>query len=210
MAFLETRISIAVKRGTSGGPVAKREKVYDGAGRLRAQRFLRSVPLHRYRFDFGNKLLEDAETIRAFLYVVLFTPYEGFRARDWNDYQLDQSNSSLTLISSNVYQFNRKYTAGPATVLRPIYKTEAGTEVVYRNRSSVISVASATVNANTAQATISGHVGGDTYTAECNFDIPVTFEDDEALADIGLDGNVDAFILALSTVELEELPGPWA
>lgn len=210
MAFLESRISTAVRRGSSGGPVGKRDKVYDGAGRLRAQRFLRSMPLQRFRFDFGNKLMVDAEAIRAFLYVVFFSspPYEGFRARDWNDYELTHANSSLTLISGSIYQINRAYVAGPATFLRPIYKLEAGT-VVYRNRGGAITTATATVNANTGQATISGHVGGDVYTCSAYFDVPVTFVDDDAMADIALDGNVQNLVLALGGKELEELPGPW-
>lgn len=211
MAFLETRISVAVRRGTTGGPVGKRDKVYDGAGRLRAQRFLRSVPLQRFRFDFGNKLLAEADAIRAFLYVVFFSspPYEGFRARDWNDYQLTFANSSLTLISGNIYQIHRAYVAGPATFLRPIFKLEAGT-VVWRNRGGAISQATATVDANTGQATISGHVGGDTYSCSAYFDVPVTFVDDDAMADIALDGSIENLVLALGGKELEELPGPWA
>jgi uncharacterized protein (TIGR02217 family) len=210
MAFLESRISIAVRRGSKGGPVVDLVALADGAGRLRAQRFLRSVPLQRFSFDFGNKLLDDAEAIRSFLYVVFFSapPYEGFRVRDWNDYELTQANSRLTLISGNAYQINRVYAAGAATALRPIYKLEASA-VVYRTRGGTVTVATASVNANTGVATISGHVDGDTYTVVANFDIPVTFENDEALADIALDGNVENILLALGNVELEELPGPW-
>jgi uncharacterized protein (TIGR02217 family) len=205
MAFLETRISTAVRRGTSGGPTARRHKVYDGGGRLRGQQFLRSYPLQRYRFDFGNKLLEDAEAIRAFFYVVMFTPYEGFRVRDWNDYELTHANSSLTLISGSVYQINRVYTAGPASILRPIYKIDEDGAVIYRTRSSVVSTATATVDENTGQATISGHASGDTYTCSAYFDIPVTFVDDEALAGMALDGSVNSILLALEGIELEEL-----
>lgn len=209
MAFLETRISTGVIRGSSGGPTARRQKIYDGTGQLRVQVFLRSYPLHTYKFDFGNKRLADADAIRDFFYVVLFTPYTGFRVRDWNDYQLTQANSRLTLISGAIYQINRVYTAGPAEFLRPIYKTEAGTEIVYRTRASVVSVASATVDENTGQATITGHAGGDTYTCEANFDVPVAFRDDDAMSQIGLDGNVDSILQAMGSVMLEELPGPW-
>jgi uncharacterized protein (TIGR02217 family) len=210
MAVLEARIATGVRRGSSGGPATKRNKVYDAAGRLKGQQFLRTKPLHKYRFDFGTKLLDDADAIRNFFYVVMFSdpPYEGFRVRDWNDYQLDQSKSSLTLITGAIYQINRVYTAGPASVLRPVYRTEAGTETIYRTRSGVVTVASAVVDPNTAQATISGHASGDTYTCDANFDIAVTFSDDEALAGISLDGNVENILQALGIVELEELPPP--
>ena len=169
MTFLEYRISTAVRRGSAGGPTAKRIKLYDATGRLTKQQFFREYPVHRYSFDFGAKLLEDAEEIREFFMVVFFGaggPYDGFRVRDWNDYELTQANSSLTLVSGAVWQINRVYRVGAVQFVRPIYKTEAGTVVVYRTRSSLVTVASATIDENLGRATISGHVGGDTYTAE--------------------------------------------
>lgn len=207
MAFLEQRISVALRRGTVGGPTTLRAKVYDGAGRLAKQVFKRSLPLHRYRFDFGNKVLEDAEEIRSFFYVVMFStpPYSGFRGRDWNDYKLTQANSRLTLISGSNYQINRVYTAGASQFLRPIYKTEANTVIVYRTRSAVVTVATVTVDNNLGQVAVTGHVGGDTYTCEGKFDIPVTFAADDAMANIGLDG-VEANILqSLGEIEMEEV-----
>jgi uncharacterized protein (TIGR02217 family) len=206
MAFLEQRISIGIERGTSGGPTAKREKIYDAAGRLRAQRFLREMPVHRYTFDFGKKLLADAEEIRNFFYVVLFTPYEGFRARDWNDYELTHANSRLTLISGSIYQANRVYPVGPVEFLRPIYKLDQDdTPVVFRTRSSVVTTATATVDEDTGQVTVTGHVGGDTYTISAYFDVPVTFADDDALANVGLGGTPAQVLQQLGDVELEEL-----
>lgn len=212
MAFLEERITTAVRRGTSGGPTAKRRKVYTESGGLVTQIFLRSQPLHRYRFDFGNKLLEDAEAVRDFFYVVMFGApggggYQGFRVRDWNDYRLTQAKSRLVFLSGTQWQIYRRYAAGATgAFLRKVKKTEAGTETVYRTRSGVVSVAAATVDPNTAIATISGHLAGDTYTCEANFDIPVTFESDDALASVALDGNVDQILQSLGEIELEELP----
>lgn len=208
MSFLEERITTGVRRGTRGGPVARRNMVYDGTGRLTAQQFLRGYPLHKYQFDFGSKVLDEAEAVRDFFYVVLFTPFEGFRVRDWNDYQLTQTNSTLTLVSGSVYQINRVYTAGASSFVRPIYKTVSGTVTIYRTRSGVVTTASATFDHTLGRATISGHAGGDTYTAEGEFDVPVTFEDDDAMANIGLDGNVELILQQLGEVSLIELAPP--
>jgi len=211
MTFLEARIPTGVRRGTSGGPTALRRKVYTESGGLVQQVFLRSAPIQRYRFDFGNKLLEDAEAVRDFFYVVMFGApggggYEGFRARDWNDYELKQTNSRLVFITGSTWQIHRVYTAGPAEYLRRVKKTEAGTEVIYRTRAAVVTVATATVDEDTGIATISGHVGGDTYTCEAFFDVPVTFVSDDALASVALDGNVEQILQSLGEIELEELP----
>jgi uncharacterized protein (TIGR02217 family) len=211
MTFLEARIPTGVRRGTSGGPTAKRRKVYTESEGLVTQVFLRSQPLHRYRFDFGAKLLDDAEAVRDFFYVVMFGApggggYDGFRVRDWNDYQLTQANSRLVFITGTTWQIYRRYAAGAAEYLRKVKRTEAGTETIYRTRASVITVATATVDDETAIATISGHVGGDTYTAVANFDVPVTFESDDALANVALDGNVEQILQSFGEIELEELP----
>lgn len=211
MPFLEERITTAVRRGTSGGPTASRRKVYNEAGGLAGQVFLRSQPLHRYRFDFGNKLLDGAEAVRDFFYVVMFGApggggYTGFRVRDWNDYQLTQAKSRLVFISGTEWQIYRRYAAGAGEFVRKVKKTEAGTEIIYRTRAAVVTVATAAVNANTAIATITGHLGGDTYTCAGNFDVPVTFSSDDALASVALDGNVEQILQSFGEIELEELP----
>jgi uncharacterized protein (TIGR02217 family) len=202
MPFLEERISTAVRRGSSGGPVARRVIHRTDSG-IVGQVAVRSYPLQRYRFDFGNKTLEDAEAIRALFYVVMFGApgggcYDGFRVRDWNDYRLTQANSRLVAVTGG-FQLCRVYTVGAAEYVRPIRKIEPGTAVIYDAGSPV----AATVDNDTGIVTAGGNAA---YTAEANFDIPVTFADDDALASIGLDGGVDSIIQSLGEVELEELP----
>lgn len=202
MAFLEQRISTEILRGSRGGPRQRREKSYVQSGRMK-QDFAWSRPLHTYDISYGIKTQEDFEEVRSLFYLVMFTPYDGFRARDWNDYQCTQANSSLTFISGSTWQMCRKYTHVATSYLRPVFKI-AGTPVVYRTRASVVTVASATVDATTGIATISGHVGGDTYTWEGEFDVPVTFQDD-TMDQIELDGNWNAVLQALPSIKLEEI-----
>lgn len=167
------------------------------------QKFHRSLALQRYDVSYGIKTLADFEAVRAAFYVVMFTPYTGFRFRDWNDYQLNAGNSTLTLVSGTSWQINRFYSFGGVGFNRRIIKL-VGTPAILRLRSGVTSTVTATVNANTGVATITDHVSGDTYSAVGEFDVPVTFVDD-ALDGVELDGNWNAVLQNLPSIKLEEL-----
>ena len=171
---MDTRI----ERGAQGGPVNRgREKVYVGNGRL-SQSFAWSAPLQEWDVSHGVRSLAEFESLRALWYVVMFTPYSGFRFRDWSDYRATQANSRLTLITGATYQMQRLYTFGGSTFARDITKPcTSPAAVVYRTRSGSTTVATATIDTTTGIATISGHVAGDTYTWAGEFDIPVTFAD---------------------------------
>lgn len=199
MPFLEQRISTAVRRnGTAGGPTARRVLHRTDAG-IVGQVSLRSRPVHRYRFDFGNKTLAKAEEVRNFFYVVMFGApgggaYDGFRVRDWNDYQLNRTNSRIV-----GGQVHRVYSVGAAEYLRPIHKiADDVPPVVWVGASP----SAATVDADTGLVT----GAPDGATIVCHFDVPVTFASDDALAQVGLDGNVDSILQAFGEIELEELP----
>lgn len=204
MAFLEQRLSDEASRGSRGGPMATRTKVYSTSRRL-YQNFPTSRPLQVYDYSFGNKLQADFEEIRAMFYVVFGTPYTGFRWKDWNDYQLTQSNSVLTFITGSTWQIYRRYAlAGGVYWDRIIQKPNADI-VVKRTRAAVVTTASATVDTATGIATISGHAGGDTYTCEGSFDVPVTFAENEALSNVELDGLSESEIQSLPSIRLEEI-----
>lgn len=204
MAFLEQRLHDGIARGSRGGPIGSRTKAYLPGGQLQ-QQFNFSRPLHRYDISFGIKTADDFEAIRALFYVVMFTPYEGFRMRDWNDYTASPSNSTLTLVSGNVWQLQRVYAHGATTFKRDISKPESGSVAVYRTREGVTSTIAPAIDSTTGRATITGHVAGDTYTWAGRFDVPVTFQDDEALASIELDGLEDALLQGLPSILLEEI-----
>jgi uncharacterized protein (TIGR02217 family) len=179
MAFLEARISDKITAGAVGGPTQPSRKMVYSAGAKLKQSYSALMPIHRYEVSHGVRTRADYQTVLDLFYVVMFTPYEGFRFKDWGDYLLTQENSRLTLVSGSNYQINRVHTFGATDFLRPIYKPVDGTIVVKRNRSSVISTATAVVTAATGVAAISDHVEGDTYTCEGEFDVPVTFSDSE-------------------------------
>ena len=204
MAFLEQRISDEASRGSRGGPMGTREKVYSKSRRL-YQDFPTSRPLQVYDYNFGNKLQADFEALRAMFYVVFGTPYTGFRWKDWNDYKLTQSNSVLVFITGSTWQIYRRYSLASGVHWDRIIQKPNADCVIKRTRSTVVSTASATVDTTTGIATISGHQSGDTYTCEGTFDVPVTFADNEALANIELDGLSDDEIQGLPSIRLEEI-----
>ncbi len=179
MTFLESRISSRITRGALGGPtVPGRTKTYLPNGQLQ-QDFTATAALHKYEISLGLLTRDEHLGALNLWYVVNLTPYEGFRFKDWRDFEATQANSKLTLITGSTYQLQRKYTFGGIDLLRDITKPVSAGVVVYRTRSAVVSVASASIDYTTGIATISGHVGGDTYTWTGEFDVPVTFTDDE-------------------------------
>lgn len=203
MAFLEQRISTRVERGATGGPTNRgRTMVRSAGGRLR-QVFTWTTPLHEYEIHHGLLMPVQHEELRALWYVVNFTPYEGFRFRDWMDYQADYANSSLVFVSGSQWQLQRLYTVASVSFARKISKPVAGV-VIQRNRSGVLSTATATVDTATGLATISGHVSGDTYSWQGSFDVPVTFTDDGWLSQAETLGQ-DGAIVVPPTVKLEEI-----
>lgn len=204
MAFLETRFDEAVARGTTGGPVGKRTKTYVD-GKLRKQNFEWSAPLHRYDLSNHIKTVARFEAIRALFYVVMFTPYDGFRVRDWGDYRATQANTTLQFIAGSTWQLMRRYTALSVTFDRAIKKPEATGIAVWRTRAGAVSAASAAIDSTTGIATISGHALGDTYTWTGAFDVPVTFVND-AMDKIRVDGWAGHELQGLPSILLEELP----
>jgi uncharacterized protein (TIGR02217 family) len=203
LAFLEARIDVSVSIGMTSTPtVPGRVKRYTPAGGL-SQNYTASLPIHRYDLSHGVKTNAQYQAILDLFYVVHFTPYMGFRLKDWRDYKLTQANSRLVFITGSTWQIHRLHTFGGAEFLRPIYKPRAGV-VVKRTRSAAVSTATATVDTATGIATISGHVEGDTYTAEGEFDVPVTFTDDEWGAEIIGNEALDTLVVG-GQIKLEEI-----
>lgn len=202
--FLEQRFPDNIARGSRGGPVASRLKAYAASGKL-SQQFRWARPLHRYDVSHGIKTEADFEAVRALWYVVFFGgPYQGFRYRDWADYKATLANTSLQLVSGDVWQLCRRYRIGAVSFDRPIQKPTPGLAVVHRTRSGVTTPLAAAVDSTTGRVTLSDHVAGDTYAWVGEFDVPVTFQDD-AMDNIALDGVVSAELLALPSIMLEEI-----
>lgn len=210
--FLEARLDDAISFGMSRTKDSPgRTMRYGPTGSL-SQNFVAAYPIHRYDLAPGIQFAEQFLQTEALWYVVFHGsqgPYKGFLLKDWGDYQLSQDGeraSRLTLIAGAVYQINRVHTVtyGPVTdeFLRPIYKPETGISV-FRKRAGVVSSASATIDLTNGQATISGHVSGDTYTCEGTYNVPVTFSENTWTAE--MEGAEDHMVAVSGQIKLEEI-----
>lgn len=204
MAFLEQRLSPRIERGAVGGPINRgRQMVRTAGGKLR-QVFTWAEPLREYTINHGIMGAADARELLSLWYVVNFTPYEGFRFRDWSDYVATQATSRCTLISGSNYQLQMVYTFAGIEFVRRITKPVDGAQV-YRTRLGVVSAASAVISTSTGVAEISGHTAGDTYTWEGQFDVPVTFSGNEWMPQAEALAN-DGVVATMPTIQLEEVP----
>jgi uncharacterized protein (TIGR02217 family) len=181
MSFIDYRLSTQICDGSTGGPQWSTAVVTTTGGQRYTNRKW-TYPLHTYNLEQGIRDNADFEEVRSLFYIC-GGQADSFRFRDPLDHELTRDNSTLELISGSVYQIQRVYTLGSLSFVRPIYKPASDTGnsvVVYRTRSGAVSVATATVDYSTGQATLSDHTDGDTYTCTGDFDVPVHFTSDIA------------------------------
>jgi uncharacterized protein (TIGR02217 family) len=202
--FLEERLDPMVSLGCTSTVQFSRTKIYSHSGRL-TQRFNWSNPKHAMDLAYRARPRAEYQTLLDFFYVVLANGYCGFRVKDWSNYLLDDTNSTLTLISGTSWQIHRRHTVGAYQYLRKITKIDpASFPVINRTRGGITSDCFAGIDVTTGIATISGHIDGDTYTAVAAFDVPMTFVDDAWVSNL----EVTAANLWLSPhpILLEEVP----
>lgn len=200
MAFFEQRLDPRITVGAKGGPQWSTHVVRSASGRRFTNRQW-AYPLHKYDVSHGLHSAADFEALRSF-FMVVYGMADSFRFKDWADYRCTQGNSNLTFIAGSTWQLNRVYAVGARSFVRPIQKPVAGV-VVYRTRATVVTVASTTVDTTTGIATVTGHVAGDTYTWEGEFDVPVAFVSD--FADIEMIGGGGAMLQDWSGIQIEEV-----
>ena len=208
MAFLEQRISDRITAATSFEiEHPSRLKTYAQGGRL-SQQFGNSPPRHKVNLANGVKTQAQFQSLVDAFYIVLFTPYVGLRVKNWQDYQATKTNSQLTqhAASPTEWQLQRKHSFGGITFLRDITKPcTTPAPVIYRTRSAVETVATASIDYTSGIAAISGHVAGDTYTWVGEFDLPMTFSENVWRAQ--LDGTANRLYVKDSLIPMEEVLG---
>ncbi len=195
-AFFEQRLDTKITRGALGGPRAfGRTKLYGSGGQL-IQNFTNAMPVHVYDVSHGVRSARDFDLLLSMFYVVMFTPYIGFRFKDWRDFLGTATNTALELVTGTTYQLQRKYTVASSTFLRDIKKPVSGTVVIYNAGGTPLT---ATIDYTTGIADVTGTPSY--WTGE--FDVPVTFTDDEWLAE--LEVSTQNLHVVSRAVKLEEL-----
>lgn len=206
MSFLEQRIDPRITQGIVFRETVPGRTIARLPGGAIAQNFVSSMPLTAGDLVHGVRSASEYQTLIDAWYIVMFTPYEGLRVKNWRDFQATLTNTSATFVtgSTTVLQLQRKHTFGGITFLRDIKKPCASPAVVvYRTRTGSTASIAATVDTTTGLATISGHTSGDTYTWTGEFDIPMTFTSNEWGASIeGTSSNV--FVVS-GSIQMEEI-----
>lgn len=206
MAFLEQRIDARITRGvTFAETVPGRSIVQTRAGKT-AQEFLSSAPLTTCDLSHGVRSAAHFLTLLDAWYIVMFTPYEGLRVKNWRDYIATQANTTATLLtgSTTELQLQRLHAFGGIQFKRDIQKPCASPAVVvYRTRGGSTSVITAAVDTTTGIATISGHADGDIYTWTGQFDLPMTFAENEWAAT--LEVSTQNLHLVSGTIKMREV-----
>lgn len=196
MAFLESRMSVHIERGakvlrTNRG----RTKAYTGSGKLQ-QSFEWQAPLSEFDISHGILMPDGYAEIDAMWHVINFTPYSGLRFRNWADFMGVKGNTTLTNISGNTWQLQRKHVFASITFKHDIYKPTS--DVVIYNSSDV--ACTFTLDTTTGIATVTS--GTPSYWVG-TFDYPVTFKDNEIVT--RLDGVAHNLLLIQEPIILEEI-----
>lgn len=182
MAFLEARLDAKVTRSVQFiETVPGRDLIRYQSGKLK-QNFTAALPITRCELIHGLRSSADYQIVLDAWYIVMFTPYEGLRVKNWRDYIATRTNTSLTLITGSIYQLNRKHTFGGINFIRPIYKPVSGTVVVYDAGGTPLT---ASIDYATGRATVTGTPAS--WSGE--FDLPMTFTDNEWSASLEVSTN---------------------
>lgn len=202
MAFLETpRLDPRITSGARCEEEWSRTKAYTFGGKLQ-QNFNWAGRKLTLDLSYGGRTAADYRDLVAMFHVVMANAHEGFRAKNWADFLLTQTNSTLTFLTGSTWQIQRKSTAGAGAYLHNITKPISPV-LIHRTRAAVVTTASATINYTTGIATVSGHVAGDTYTASGEFDTPVTFVGDKWVG--SFKGTSDELWIVTEPILLEEV-----
>lgn len=205
--FLEWRLDDRITAGASATiAIPGRTKTYGPTGDL-SQNFIGSIQTMKFDIVPGIRSAEQFFAVQDAFLIVLLTPYLGCRYKHWPDFRATLNNSRATLLegSTTEVQLQRLHLFGGVEYLRAIYKPVASTVTVFRKRSAVTASIASTVDYTTGVATISGHADGDVYSWTGEFDIPVTFTDDEWSSQvIGYVGQ-DRLFQVSGSVKLEEI-----
>lgn len=129
---------------------------------------------HSFDVSLSVRVASDFELVNAHFHEVRARSY-AFPFKDYLDFTVTAADGVGVLISGAIYQLSKNYgTSNPYT--RRITRPVSGTCTFYRTRSAVQSVITPTVDYDTGQITVSGHVFGDTYQWAGEFRVPVRYE----------------------------------
>jgi uncharacterized protein (TIGR02217 family) len=185
MEFIESpRFPECISVGATGGPAFSTTKVYTRSGNRYTNKNW-EFPLPRYNIATPVQTGQDFTELRSFFYNVAGS-FVGFRFKDPSDYTHEDAEGSpqgiMSLVTGSTYQMVKRYVWGSNVANRQIKKPVAGSVQVFRTRSAITTniTGTSTIDSTTGRVTVTGDVGGDTYSWTGEFDVPVALVSDES------------------------------
>jgi len=204
--FAEAQLDPNITIGCKFTVQFSRTKVYTQGGRL-TQRFNWTKPKHILDLSYIPRPRTSYAWLLDLFYVVMANGYVGFRVKNWGDYFLTHENSWMTQVDGGEWQLQRVHYFGEAIFKRDIYKPVPGTCRIYRHSGGlggfVSEATDATLDSTTGRATIPAHGAGDVYTVLGQFDLPMTFTNDEWVTN--LEATVQDLYQSPDPILLEEI-----
>lgn len=180
MSFAETRFPVDVSYGSAGGPEFSTDIVITHSGHEQRNSNWAEARL-RFNVAYGVRSAEQLAEVVAF-FRARKGQAEGFRYKDWGDYQGVAEVIGTGNGSSTQFQLVKHYVSGATQKQRLIAKPVAGTVHAYVNGEAASIVA---VNTGTGIITLaSAPANGTTITADFEFDVPVRFATDRLSASL--------------------------
>ena len=186
--FAEERLELGYDYGAVGGPSFATTTVKVGDGR-ESRNSDRVLPLHR--FQLGDRMVADSERdlLDEVTYLKSFHAerkgsYEGFRYKDWADYQVKNQYIATGDGVKTSFQLRKAYAVGDAVTYRPIQKPAPGTVKLFVDGVDAVGAEIPggqgwTVNHETGiMSNPEPLPNGAVLSADFEFDVPVRFESD--------------------------------
>ena len=183
MAFMETpRFPDDIAQGSVGGPGYSTDVTVMFSGH-EARNINWSRARGRWEASSAVRTAADFDAVRDMFRMARGRAH-GFRFKDWGDYDVTTDEGVLTLVAGSLYQLVKRYGSGDQAESRLITKPVAASVTVYPTRAEVTAAITVTLDTTTGGVTVSGHVEGDVYTWDGEFDVPVRFDTDELRAQL--------------------------
>jgi uncharacterized protein (TIGR02217 family) len=181
MAFIETRFPTDIAYGSVGGPQYSTDIVITQSG-YEQRNANWSQARAQYNVAHGVKTQAQLDALIAF-FRARKGRADGFRFKDWTDYQVTAQAIGTGNGTTTVFQLVRTYINGGITETRTIKKPVSGTVNIYLN--SVLQSSGYVLDTTTGLVTfITAPANGVAITADFQFDVPVRFDTDRLAATI--------------------------
>jgi len=186
MAFIEVRFPTDIAYGSTGGPEYSTDIVITQSG-YEQRNANWAQARAKYNVVHGVKTQAQLDTLIAF-FRARKGRADGFRFKDWNDYQATGQAIGTGNATTTVFQLVKLYSSGTTSETRIISKPVSGTINVYLN--SVLQTSGYSVDTTTGLVTFTSAPGsGVAITADFQFDVPVRFDTDRLSASIDTYGS---------------------